>query len=160
MREIKQTSHGYHGTKIYKLWATMVARCGSKSSTNYKYYGGRGITVCEDWRNNPKSFIEWALSNGYEEGLEIDRIDNSKGYEPSNCQFITHAENSATGKRGIRVDNKSGERNIVITRFGTYEVYAQVNGKQKYIGSFKTKEDAKEARDKTEGNIHDKEVEE
>lgn len=151
MNRIKQTIHGYHGTKLYKLWAGIVKRCETKSSSNYKDYGGRGITVCEEWRNNPKSFIEWAENNGYEQGLEIDRIDNDMGYSPDNCRFVTHAENSAVGKRRLREDNKSGERNIIKTKSETYEAYYQANGKQKFIKTFKTIEEAIEARNRREG---------
>lgn len=162
MRKIKQTKHKYHGTKIYKLWGSIVKRCENESSTNYKYYGGRGIKICKEWREKPLSFIQWALTNGYDDGLEIDRINNDGDYEPNNCQFITHKENCSKNKRRIRKNNKSGARNIVLTRFGTYEVYAHIDGKQRYVKTVKTMEDAIKLRDRSEhiaeviGNIHDK----
>ena len=128
MRRIEQTSHGYHGTRIYKLWGDIVKRCETKSSGNYQYYGGRGIKMCDEWRNKPETFISWALENGYKQGMEIDRINNNGDYEPNNCQFITHKQNCGISKRRIRRNSKSGERNIVLTKYNTFEVYAFING--------------------------------
>ncbi len=93
MRKIKQTQHGFHGTPLYGIWAGIVKRCEGVNSQNYKYYGGRGIKICKQWRENAGEFCKWAISNGYEDGLEIDRIDNDGDYNPQNCHFITHAEN-------------------------------------------------------------------
>jgi hypothetical protein len=157
MRKIKQTRHGYHGTKIYKLWASIVHRCETKTCAGYKYYGGRGITVCKSWRDSPKTFIEWAVENGYSEGLEIDRIDGDGNYAPNNCRFVTKKENSAPMRRKFK--NKSGHRNIIKTKAGTFEAYYQSNGKQHFIKTFKTLDEAIKARDSKEftviGTIHD-----
>lgn len=150
MRKIKQTNHGYYGTPVYKLWANIVKRCETKSSNNYKYYGGRGIKICTEWRENPKLFCEWALSHGYKNGMEIDRINVNGNYSPENCHFITHKNNCAIGKRRIRSDNKSGERNIVKTKYNTYELYAMVNGKQRFIKTYKTIEEAIKKRNEIE----------
>lgn len=85
--------HGMDGSKIYKLWTTMKGRCNTSTITGYERYGGRGIKVCDEWQNF-EPFYKWALENGYEEGLSIDRIDNDGNYEPSNCQWLTLAENT------------------------------------------------------------------
>ena len=79
--------------KLYGVWCSMKARCNNPNTKSYKNYGGRGIKVCDEWQNNFKSFYEWAINNGYKEGLEIDRIDNNGNYEPNNCRFITKQEN-------------------------------------------------------------------
>lgn len=81
----------YH--PLYKRWESMCGRCKYQSAPNFSRYGGRGITVCDEWRNDPAAFIAWAEANGYAPGLEIDRIDNDGPYAPGNCQFITHAAN-------------------------------------------------------------------
>ena len=60
----------------------MMHRCYDTKRTKYPIYGGRGITVCEEWREDPNTFIDWALANGYKDGLQIDRIDNDAGYSP------------------------------------------------------------------------------
>lgn len=73
---------------------SMIHRCYNQNNRYYKNYGGRGISVCDEWRNSIKSFYEWALGNGWMKGLSIDRKDNNGNYEPSNCQWITISENS------------------------------------------------------------------
>lgn len=72
----------------------MIERCYKKSNESYRLYGAKGIRICDEWLNNPSLFEEWALSNGYEENLTIDRIDSSKNYCPENCRWITREENS------------------------------------------------------------------
>lgn len=86
-------THGMVGHKLYRVWGGMKARCGNPNNPAYQNYGGRGIIVCEDWKE-PKTFFNWALSNGYKQGLEIDRIDNNGNYEPGNCRFVTPAKNA------------------------------------------------------------------
>lgn len=72
-------SHGDTGTKLYRAWQNMRARCNRKSSREYNNYGGRGITVCEEWQNQYEPFKEWSLKNGYSDDLTLDRVDNDKG---------------------------------------------------------------------------------
>ena len=81
--------HGKYGTRIYKIWQSMKARC---NNTKTPYYGGRGITVCDEWLNDFKAFYDWAMANGYRDDLTIDRINNDGNYEPSNCRWITMKE--------------------------------------------------------------------
>lgn len=78
--------------RLYTLYSSMIARCTNPNSISYKYYGMKGIKVCQEWLSDFQSFCEWALSAGYKDGLSIDRIDNSKGYCPENCRWITFHE--------------------------------------------------------------------
>lgn len=107
-------SHGESRTPLYWVWKGIVRRCRSKDIKNRRYYLDRGIKVCESWRNSYVSFRDWATNHGYSRGLEIDRIDNSKGYAPENCRFVTHSVNQ---------NNKSGNRRIFA--FGETKTVAQ-----------------------------------
>ena len=73
------------------MWYSMVHRCTVPTDAHYEYYGGRGITVCDEWKDNDKAFIRWAFENGYERGLSIDRIDNDGNYCPDNCRWTTRS---------------------------------------------------------------------
>lgn len=91
----KYKKHGYCSEKhpLYLVWKSIKQRCNNPKNHEYNVYGGKGIKICDNWERNPDEFIKWALSNGYKCGLEIDRIDNNKGYSEDNCQFITKSEN-------------------------------------------------------------------
>lgn len=89
----KRATHGMFGTRLYEVWHGMKARCYRPSHHHYKSYGGRGITVCDEWNKSFESFAEWANANGYDENAKhgectIDRIDVDGNYEPSNCRFV------------------------------------------------------------------------
>jgi len=90
----KNMTHGLSNTDIYKVWMGMVDRCYNENHIGYKNYGGRGIVICTEWRNDFNAFNDWSIANGYKRGLHIDRIDNSKGYSPDNCRFCTPLENA------------------------------------------------------------------
>ena len=85
-------THGLSGKRVYDIWRSMVSRCHNPKNIGWKNYGSRGITVCDEWRNDPKVFAEWALSNGYHDDLSIDRISNNMGYSPNNCRWISSKE--------------------------------------------------------------------
>lgn len=78
--------------RLQRIYYGMKTRCYNRNNHNYKCYGARGITICNEWLSNSKSFYKWALSNGYADNLSIDRIDNNKGYYPDNCRWITTKE--------------------------------------------------------------------
>ena len=78
--------------RLYGIWSGMMQRCNNPKNPGYKNYGGRGISVCYEWRNDPKQFIE-DMYPSYVKGLTIDRIDNNGNYQPNNCRFVTNQEN-------------------------------------------------------------------
>ena len=88
------------GGRIYRILSGMKTRCYDQNSDAYKNYGGRGITICDEWIQDFWSFYNWALENGYKDGLTIDRIDNDKGYAPWNCRWATKAEQNRNKRPG------------------------------------------------------------
>lgn len=103
----KHRTHGLTKHPLYSVWVGMKGRCLYPSQPSYKNYGGRGITICDEWLNDFKSFYDWATSNGWKQGLVLDRIDFNGNYEPSNCRWVSNKENN---------DNRSISLNI--TAFG------------------------------------------
>ena len=81
--------HGGRKTRLYEIWYNMRQRCYNSNIESYKNYGGRGIIVCDEWKNDFVSFRNWALSNGYTESLTLDRIDVNKNYYPENCRWVS-----------------------------------------------------------------------
>jgi hypothetical protein len=92
------SKHGMVHTKLYKVWGAMVERCSNPHNHAYHNYGGRGITVCEEWKRS-ENFFKWALASGYKDGLEIDRENNEANYTPSNCRFVTRQVNTLNRRK-------------------------------------------------------------
>ena len=84
--------HGFSNERLYRIWYGMIDRCYNPKNQARKYYFDRGITVCDEWRNDFLSFRQWALAHGYREDLTIDRIDCDGDYEPGNCRWATYKE--------------------------------------------------------------------
>lgn len=141
---IISATHGQSKTRLYSIWQDMRRRCSNPRNKEYKNYGGRGITVCQEW-DEYMTFHTWAMNNGYSDELTIDRKDVNGRYEPSNCKWSTWSQQgqnkrlstkNTTGMSGVTFKK---DRDLYIVRIG-------VNGQRKFIGEFKTIEEAKQAR--------------
>lgn len=87
-----KTLHGMCHTRLYHIWNSMKQRCENPKTISYKYYGEKGITVCNEWRKSFLAFYDWAVSHGYTDGLTLDRKSNDGNYEPTNCRWATPKE--------------------------------------------------------------------
>lgn len=94
-------THGDTGTKLYTAWNNMKARCYRKITREYDNYGGRGIAVCDEWIHSYETFKEWALNNGYSDGLTLDRINVDGNYCPENCRWITNKEQQNNKRNNV-----------------------------------------------------------
>lgn len=92
--------HGLNKTRLYRIWSNMIQRCTNPKHDSFKRYGKRGITVCDEWRNDFLVFHQWALESGYDDSLSIDRVDNCKGYYPENCRWATSQEQTDNRRNG------------------------------------------------------------
>lgn len=132
--------HSMSNSKLYKVWRGIKERTSVSTSSRYEYYGGRGIKMCVEWHNNFMSFYNWAIANGYDDSLSIDRIDNDGNYDPSNCRWTNQNIQTQNTKR-LRVTNSSGYRGVssrgkvFISRITSY-------GVSHYLGTYETKIDA------------------
>lgn len=101
--------HGKKGTRLYSIWGGMKARCYRPTHMWYKRYGGRGIRVCDEWKNDFQAFYEWAMANGYSDELTLDRIDINKGYSPDNCRWATQItqKNNRSNNVLIEINGKT-----------------------------------------------------
>lgn len=97
--------HGKRQTRLYTIWEGIKQRCYNEHSINYNNYGGRGIKVCDEWSNSFESFYNWAIQNGYEESLTIDRINNEDGYNPNNCRWVSNLEQQNNRRNNIQISH-------------------------------------------------------
>lgn len=113
LRHMKHNTHHLSNTRLYRIWNAMKNRCYLKTHHAYSYYGARGITVCDEWKDSFESFYDWAISNGYSENLTIDRINNSEGYYPGNCKWVTREEQVNNRRSCIRITYNGETKNLM-----------------------------------------------
>ena len=123
-RRNKFRTHGKSNTRLYEIWTDMKQRCLNSNQKTYKYYGGRGITICQEWINDFMSFYDWSLENGYQDKLTIDRIDVNGGYEPNNCRWVTMETQLRNTRRNHFVEI-NGESHTIAEWARIYEINPQ-----------------------------------
>ena len=138
----KRIKHGLSHTKLYTIWKGIKKRTLSPQHKQYYDYGGRGITICDEWKNDFMSFYNWALLNGYEENksLSIDRIDNDGNYCPDNCRWTTST--IQTRNQRIAKNNSSGYKGVSYYKKSNKYVSSITGDKNRiYLGLFPTAEE-------------------
>ncbi len=108
--------HGKYHTRLRRIWQQIKDRCNNSKTKIYKYYGGRGITVCDEWKNDFQAFYDWAMTNGYSDSLTIDRINYNGNYEPSNCRWVD-----------MTIQNRNKKNNIVVECHGNSMCLAEAS---------------------------------
>ena len=144
---IKSRKHNMSNTRIYHIWQGIRYRCYTKTCSTYKNYGAKGIKVCEDWNKSFENFYFWAIQNGYNDTLTIDRINPNGDYEPSNCRWASWEVQS--NNKNILPTNTSGYVGVSWSK--THKKWLcniSINNKTKRIGIYNTKKEAVEARNK------------
>lgn len=129
--------HGMSHTKLDSTYGNMMKRCYNNKSQYYKDYGARGIDVCNEWRNNKKAFFDWAINNGYRDGLTIDRIDNNKGYYPDNCRWVDQSTQNENTRKSIRL--KYNNEWLTIREIMQIENIPYITAYMRYVVRDKTK---------------------
>ena len=107
-----QTTHGLRNHPLYGIWTHMKSRCYNPKTPDYRNYGARGITVCDEWKNDFVEFLYWALKHGWQMGLTIERVDYDRGYAPDNCTWIPMGEQSKN-RRTVRRITHNGETHTI-----------------------------------------------
>lgn len=102
----RSKTHGMTKTRLYRIWLHMKDRCLNPKHVHFKCYGGRGISICKEWVENFESFRDWALSNGYQKALTLDRINNNENYCPENCRWVSATEQNRNTSRNIFYQGK------------------------------------------------------
>lgn len=109
--ENNENFHNMSNTRLYAIWSDMKHRCLNENNIRYKRYGGRGISVCEEWLEF-KNFYEWAKSSGYKDELTLDRVDNNKGYSPRNCKWSTQKEQAWNRSTTFKVERNGVSKSL------------------------------------------------
>lgn len=106
---IAHITHNKTNTRLYNIWKHMKYRCNSPKSKRHKFYYDKGIKVCDDWKDDFMKFYNWAINNGYDKNLTLDRIDNNGNYEPTNCRWATATQQNNNQSTSIRITHKEKE---------------------------------------------------
>ena len=120
MKKINGFYHGHSKERLHRIYNSMKGRCLNQNNYDYQYYGGKGVSVCDEWLRSYEKFKDWAMSNGYQEDLTLDRIDVNGNYEPSNCRWVS-----------MKVQSNNKTVSVYITHHGethTLKQWSEITG--------------------------------
>lgn len=133
-------THGLKNHPLYLVWSNMIQRCYNHNNKFYKYYGGEGKVVCDEWKESFLAFYNWSISNGWRKGLFLNKDNNGPGYFPDKCNFVSRYESNQEQRLLIN-SNTSGYRGV--RKMGNkWQARIGINGEKITIGQFITKEEA------------------
>lgn len=146
----RRYKHGMAHTKLDSRYGNMMKRCYNPKSQYYKDYGARGIDVCNEWQNNKKTFFDWAINNGYQDGLTIGRIDTNKGYSPENCRWVDQSTQNENTRKSIRL--KYNDEWLAIREIMQIENIPYITAYMRYVVRDKTRLPIKHLYEEGENN--------
>jgi len=135
----KVIKHNKSNSKLYYIWKNIKGRCICKNNKSYKNYGGRGVNICKNWMDSFIEFYNWAINNGYKEGLTIDRIDNNGNYCPENCRWVSFKEQANNRRNNICKEYKGKYKTLsewasfLGVKYKTFWIYVKNNGFEKAL---------------------------
>lgn len=136
------TKHGMRHHPLNDTINNMIQRCENSNKAHYEDYGGRGISVCNEWKTDRKTFFDWSLTNGWKKGLTIDRKNVNGNYEPTNCRFVKQ-DTQSQNTRPLKSNNKTGYRGVCFDKTkNKYLSTIGLNGKKIHLGYFENPEEA------------------
>lgn len=111
-KKVIQFGDKFGHLRIHEIWSSMKSRCSNPKDSRYLDYGGRGIKVCDEWKNDFFAFYQWAMSNGYSDNLTIDRINNNEGYNPLNCRWVDNKTQARNRRSNINITIGNSTRSL------------------------------------------------
>lgn len=108
----RSTTHGLRHHPLYEIWFNIKSRCYNSSNKRFKDYGGRGISICQEWTIDFKVFYDWCISNGWHKGIQLDRENNDGNYEASNCRFVTPKVNNNNKRNSVHITYENSVKTL------------------------------------------------
>lgn len=134
----RMSSHNQSTSKLYNVWAGIKRRCYNEKQTSYKYYGAKGVSMCDEWKNSFEAFSHWAESNGYKDGVAVSRFGDSGNYEPDNCKIQSFSDNAKEIVRPKFTEDDTRRLSIKLSSLSNEQYFEVIN--KAISGEYKSRE--------------------